>query len=148
MSANGSHIAVRYALLLGATFAAAQAPVRSRPADSAEHARVAHVLVALADNKFQGIVPVPPAIGNGDDPARNLYWGARYGLKTFLRKSADWELIGRCELGKGPVLERCIFRSRHQPVYVVADAYRGREIKVAVSNFFAFSAGRAPEICP
>jgi len=43
--------------------------------------RVAHVIVALADNRFQGIVPVPAAIGNGDDPSRNLYWGAGYGLR-------------------------------------------------------------------
>src|SRR5213596_1995295 len=46
-----------------------------QPVRSAVGARVAHVLVALADNKYQGIVPVPAAIGNGDDPVRNLYWG-------------------------------------------------------------------------
>lgn len=27
-----------------------------------------HVYVALCDNVYQGIVPVPKAIGNGDDP--------------------------------------------------------------------------------
>jgi hypothetical protein len=46
------------------------------------------------------------------------------------------------------VLERCVFRHRHEKVYVVADAYRGREIKRAVSDFFAFAAGRAPEKVP
>jgi hypothetical protein len=35
--------------------------------------RLIHVFVALADNVHQGIVPVPAALGNGDDPARNLY---------------------------------------------------------------------------
>jgi hypothetical protein len=35
------------------------------------------VFVALADNAAQGILPVPAAIGNGDDAQRNLYWGAR-----------------------------------------------------------------------
>jgi hypothetical protein len=117
-------------------------------ARSAAGGRVAHVLVALADNRYQGIVPVPAAIGNGDDPTRNLYWGAGYGLRTFLQKSADWERIGPCLPGKGPVLERCVFRHRHEKVYVVADAYRGREIKRAVSDFFAFAAGRAPEEVP
>src|ERR1700722_7703404 len=64
--------------------------------------RVAHVLVALADNRYQGIVPVPAAIGNGDDLIHNLYWGAGYGLKTFFRRSADWELIGKCQVVKDP----------------------------------------------
>jgi hypothetical protein len=108
-------------------------------------ARVAHVLVALADNRFQGIVPVPPAIGNGDDPARNLYWGAGYGIKTFFRKSPDWELVGRCAPGNNAVLERCVFHNRHHDVYVVADAYRGREIKRTIADFFSFAAGRMPE---
>ncbi|WP_176700834.1 hypothetical protein [Gilliamella sp. Fer4-1] len=40
-------------------------------------AKVIHVLVALCDNKYQKIVPVPKAIGNGQDPKSNLYWGSR-----------------------------------------------------------------------
>ena len=51
----------------------------NRTSSPAPAGRVAHVIVALADNRYQGIVPVPPAIGNGDDPDRNLYWGTRYG---------------------------------------------------------------------
>ena len=35
--------------------------------------RVVHVIVALCDNRYQGIVPVPERIGNGDDPRNNLY---------------------------------------------------------------------------
>jgi len=35
--------------------------------------RVIHILVALCDNENQGIVPVPKAIGNGQDPGNNLY---------------------------------------------------------------------------
>ena len=30
-----------------------------------------HVFVALCDNKYQGIVPVPPKIGNGQDLNNN-----------------------------------------------------------------------------
>jgi hypothetical protein len=111
-------------------------------------ARVAHVLVALADNRYQGIVPVPPSIGNGDDPSHNLYWGAGYGVRTFFQKSADWVRVGNCAPGKGPVLERCVFRHRREKVYMVADAYRGREIKRAVADFFAFAAGQVPEEVP
>ncbi len=45
--------------------------------------RTIHIFVALCDNKNQGIVPVPPILGNGEDPKNNLYWGALYGVKTF-----------------------------------------------------------------
>ena len=41
-----------------------------------------HVLVALCDNKYQGIVPVPPKIGNGQDPDNNLYWGCAFGVRS------------------------------------------------------------------
>lgn len=34
-----------------------------------------HVVVALCDNIYQRIVPVPFRLGNGADPANNLYWG-------------------------------------------------------------------------
>ena len=57
--------------------------------------RVVHVFVALADNQHQGIVPVPPALGNGSDAQRNLYWGAAYGVKTFFKASDEWQLIDR-----------------------------------------------------
>ena len=46
--------------------------------------RTVHVFVALADNQNQGIVPVPAGLGNGLDPAHNLYWGAAAGVKTSL----------------------------------------------------------------
>jgi hypothetical protein len=54
-------------------------------------AKVIHVLVALCDNENQGIVPVPAFLGNGEDTARNLYWGAAYGVKTYFGKSANWQ---------------------------------------------------------
>src|ERR1700751_6185185 len=57
------------------------------PASVSAQVRVVHVYVALADNRHQGIVPVPAKLGNGEDPARNLYWGAAYGLKTFFSSS-------------------------------------------------------------
>src|SRR5215469_18879558 len=61
--------------------------------------RTVHVFVALADNKNQGIVPVAARLGNGEDPANNLYWGSAYGVKTFFARSADWQLL---VAGHGP----------------------------------------------
>ncbi|HEV8272259.1 MAG TPA: hypothetical protein VGQ04_13200, partial [Chitinophagaceae bacterium] len=68
-----------------------------------------HVFVALCDNKYQGIVPVPAKMGNGQDAATNLYWGAAFGVKTFFNKSSDWKII---EVKKSPaenILERILF---------------------------------------
>lgn len=111
--------------------------------------RSVHIIVALADNQYQGIIPVPKALGNGDDPNRNLYWGAGYGVRTFLKRSLEWQSVGDCTAGSYPVLERCVFRHKSTGVLVVADAYRGREIRRAITDFFAFAAGRqAQTIAP
>lgn len=107
--------------------------------------RVVHVVVALCDNKYQGIVPVPERIGDGDDPANNLYWGAGFGVKSFFRKQRDWDLISEARNLNVAVLERVVFRHRHKEVYLIADAYRGREIQRATSDFFQFAAGRGVE---
>ena len=107
--------------------------------------RTVHVFVALADNQYQGIIPVPAKLGNGDDPERNLYWGSVYGVKTFFARSADWKLISSGQRPKNEVLERCVFKHRTQNVYLVADAYRGREIKQAVQDFLNSAAGASSE---
>jgi hypothetical protein len=110
-----------------------------------ERARVVRVFVALADNVHQGIVPVPAALGNGDDPGRNLYWGAAYGVRTYFRKSAGWKEIAVLQNPSRSVLERTVFYNSSQNVYLVADAYRGREIKDAIMDFFRAAAGLNPE---
>ena len=110
-----------------------------------EPLRAIHVFVALADNANQGIVPVPAKLGNGEDPARNLYWGAAGGVKTFFSRSAEWRLIS-CKLPtKSEVLERCVFRYRTRNVYLIADAYRGREIQAAILDFLDSAAGLGRE---
>lgn len=57
--------------------------------------RTAHVYVALCDNEHQGIVSVPVTLGNGKDPARNLYWPA-IACDTSLRKYKKREPILFC----------------------------------------------------
>lgn len=107
--------------------------------------RTVHVFVALADNQHQGIVPVPSRLGNGLDPAHNLYWGAAAGVRTFFARSADWKLL-QCDAKPKPeVLERCIFKYSTAEVYLVADAYRGDEIRQAILDFFDAAAGASPE---
>src|SRR5947207_15427790 len=96
---------------------------------------VIHVFVALCDNEHQGIVPVAPSLGDGDDPARNLYWGAAFGVKTFFAKSRDWQLVATISNPRAAILERLVFKHSRKDAYLVADAYRGREIKQAITDF-------------
>jgi hypothetical protein len=107
--------------------------------------KLIHVLVALCDNEHQGIVPVPARIGDGDDPANNLYWGASFGVKTFFKRAGGWKLIAETQNPRAEILERLVFKHQTKDVYLIADAYRGREIKRCVADFFEFSAGRAGE---
>ncbi len=108
---------------------------------------VIHVSVALADNKHQWIASVPDAIGNGQDPRNNLYWGARYGLKTFFVKDAGWKIIKKIPVQDHKILERLVFYKlikRHgRPVktYLIADAWDGRYISEAIQQFLSYSAG-------
>ena len=109
---------------------------------------VIHVFVALCDNVNQGIVPVAPSLGNGDDPPRNLYWGAAFGVKTFFTKSKDWLLVpARTQSSKSSsvVLERSIFKRRDAEVFLVAEAYRGSYIQQATQDFLAAAAGAPGE---
>jgi len=106
---------------------------------------VVHVFVALADNANQGIVPVSPSLGDGDNPKTNLYWGAAFGVKTFFSKNRDWQLVSVVPNPKASVLERCIFKYRNFTLFLVADAYRGKEIKHATSEFLQSLAGQPGE---
>src|ERR671918_2808728 len=94
-------------------------PTASKPAEAKpavekirNSSRVIHVLVALCDNENQGIVPVPAHLGNGEDPERNLYWGAAYGVKTYFSRSKDWAKVAEFQEPKDDVLERIVFRHK------------------------------------
>ena len=103
--------------------------------------KVVHAFFALADNGYQGIVTVPAALGNGDDPARNLYWGAAFGVRTYFRKDGEWKEIALVENPNPFVLERSVLFHARSNTYLIADAYRGREIKQAIYDFFQAAAG-------
>ena len=107
--------------------------------------RTVHVLVALADNEHQGIVPVPAKLGNGEDAEHNLYWGSAYGVKAFFSRAADWERVGCSRKPQSAILERCIFKHRSANSYLIADAYRGVEMEQAILDFFDSAAGIAAQ---
>jgi hypothetical protein len=115
----------------------ANKPIPHQKVDS----KTIHVFVALCDNKYQGIVPVPARIGNGQDPVNNLYWGAGYGVKSFFKKSVDWKLL-HTQLNPSPfILERLLFKHSSKDIYLLADAYDGQFILNTTVDFLQGSAG-------
>lgn len=102
--------------------------------------KVVHTYVSLCDNKYQGIVPVPQKIGNGQDPANNLYWGCAFGISTYFKKSKEWKLLHSRKLDSIR-LERLVFKHQTQPYILVADAYDGRYIERCTDDFLRSSCG-------
>jgi hypothetical protein len=117
-------------------------PARIAPINSVP---VVHVFVALCDNINQGIVPVSASLGNGDNPSTNLYWGAAFGIKTFFSKNKNWEIVSEFQNPQSAIMERVVFRHKTKNVFLVADAYRGREIKQTTLDFLEAAAGKPSE---
>ena len=118
-------------------------PPTRRPRDY----RAVHIFVALCDNENQGIAPVPAALGNGQDPRGNLYWGAMYGVKTFFKRSRHWEILLDENRRRGPRLARVAFGAEvgGRKVYVIADAYDGANMAEALVDFFRAAAGKTAQ---
>lgn len=104
--------------------------------------KTVHVLVALCDNVHQGIVPVSRALGDGANPASNLYWGAAYGVKTYMRKQSGWKLAVSQPNPTGDILERIILVNDGLGVTMVADAYKGSAIKKCTETFLDYCSGK------
>lgn len=89
-----------------------------------------------------------PAWGNGDDPEKNLYWGAAFGVKTFFNKNVDWQpltFINASSKSASVVLDRLVFKHRKSGAFLVAEAYRGSYIRQATEDFLAAAAGTPGE---
>jgi hypothetical protein len=133
--------------------AATDRDVQTRMGRDVESGRpiVAHLVVVLCDNEHQGIVRVPAHLGNGRDPRSNLYWGARYGVKTFLQRHGGWTVLPSGGPSDERILERIVLFDRLRraaadvPVYIVADAWDGAQIRGGVATFLSMAAGGAEE---
>ncbi len=106
-----------------------------------DETKTIHVFVALCDNVNQGIVPVPKKLGNGQDSKGNLYWGAMYGVKSYLKRCKDWVLVSSQSNPEEYILERILFKHKVSNVYLLADAYDGKYMKRATIDFFEANAG-------
>lgn len=103
-----------------------------------------HIYVSLCDNKYQEIVPVPAKIGNGQDPDNNLYWGCKYGVRSYFMANKEWKLLETYKLDSVR-LERLIFKHKFYKYYLVADAYNGKYIKRCTSEFLSSTSGQLKE---
>lgn len=113
---------------------------------SSSQSKTIHVFVALCDNEYQGIVPVSATLGNGKDPARNLYWGAAYGVKTFFKyKNDKWELVTTLDPKNELILDRVLFKHLTDDVYLLADAYDGEHIDKCIEDFLLASNGQVSQ---
>jgi hypothetical protein len=121
---------------------AAKMPILKPPVASFDTSiRTIHVFVALCDNKYQGIVPVPAAIGNGQDPNSNLYWGCSAGIRTYFKNSREWTLVKRYKPDHIR-LERLVFKHKTKKYYLVADAWDGKYIKQCTIEFLKSCSGQ------
>lgn len=100
-----------------------------------------HVFVALCDNVNQGIVKVPEKIGNGQDPANNLYWGCAFGVKSFFKLKTEWVTVKTWKDPAPHILERVLFKHPVTNVYMLADAYDGKYIKQCTEDMLKAAAG-------
>ena len=102
-------------------------------------AKTAYILVALCDNESQGIVPVSRALGDGDNPKTNLYWGSRYGYRTWFDREPDWRRLHLDKGSREEVLERIVFVNGADTLII--EGWRGREIKKCTETFLRAAAG-------
>jgi hypothetical protein len=103
-----------------------------------------HVFVALCDNKYQSIAPVPAQIGDGQNPNTNMYWGGGFGVRSFFKNSKDWVLITKKPIDT-LILERLVFKNKTNNYYLVADAFDGRYIKTAINTMLHSTAGHSKD---
>lgn len=103
----------------------------------AEEKKIA-VFVGLCDNATQGIAKVGAKIGDGNKPDDNLYWGCTDGLRSYFKASKVWKLEKTekaGETGDEKILERLTFRHADGKAVLVAEAWRGSNLKECYQAF-------------
>ena len=117
-------------------------PDNSVPVSQVSSPRVIHVFTVLCDAKNPKIKGVSAELGNGRDPAGNLYWGADNGVKAHFGKSPQWQAVKvTSPPRRTSILEQALFRRGN--VFVVAEAYEADGMLEALQDFFRAAAGRS-----
>lgn len=116
------------------------------PAETVHPFKIIHTYVALCDNASQGIAPVPAKIGDGNDPANNLYWGCSDGALAYFSRSNAWQRLSVGKAADQPqILERLIFQHKTEPSILIIDAWQGSAIQPCIEQFIQSLAGQRYE---
>ena len=116
----------------------------ARGEDEPASDRTILVFVALCDNESQGIVKVGAAIGDGDKPDANLYWGCDDGFGKVFPRSSNWDVVEKKSDLNETVLRQLELKHRKESLRIIAKAYRGSEITLCYTDFeTALSKGEA-----
>lgn len=97
----------------------------------------ARIIVSLADNSNQSIVPIKPSLGNGQRPSQNLYWGALYGAKTHFKRIENWSVEER-NITNTSILDSIrLTHISHPNVQIDVEAWDGAKQRGAVKSYFS-----------
>lgn len=96
------------------------------------------VIVSLADNEHQGIIPTTAELGDGQNPNTNLYWGALYGVKTYFNRSKDYSINSGIPTDpiKGALESITISSNEKDNVTIDAIAFDGRHQETALRLYY------------
>ena len=101
----------------------------------ADTPKQARVIVSLADNANQGIVPIKPSLGDGQNPRSNLYWGALYGAKTHFKRMENWS-VSSLEIDNAHVLDSFALQHAVYPTpKILFEAWDGAKQKSSVEAY-------------
>lgn len=138
----------RRQIILGSAALAISAPQLSFAELSNVHkSKKALIIVSLADNEFQGIVPIPKDLGNGQNPATNLYWGAMYGVKSYFKRHDNYTVVQNNKYRelKGRLDAITLLPKDSSDYTIDAFAIDGRVQQSSVSLFYSFLTGSADQ---
>ena len=103
---------------------------------SSDSSRTIHIIVPLCNSSHDGMVGVSSGC-DYDKAETNLFWGAIYGVKTFLKSDLDnWEHVYDIEYTESSIIERSIFKHKLEDVTLIADAYNGKMLDSALLDFY------------
>jgi len=103
---------------------------------SSDNPRTIHVLVPLCNSEHDRMVGTSTGC-DYDKPSTNLFWGAIYGVKTFFKSDLEnWEHIYDIQYTESSIVERAIFKHKKEDVTLIADAYNGKMLDLALIDFY------------
>lgn len=102
--------------------------------------RTVHVLVPLCDLEKQGVLSDSEKLCSGGDPDDNLYWGARYGVRSFFEGQEEWKVLSSSK-GRDSIVERVLFSHDSSNTYMLAEAYHGGRMPACLKDFLSYVNG-------